>query len=160
MSVAPAPTESATILLPHATASAGRARECVQRALLARGVARDLVDDSVLIVSEILSNALKHARPLAGGKVQLTWSAGPDSVVLEVTDGGGATRPRVGAAAVTAGAGRGLAVVRRLSRDWGVREAPSGTTVWAVVDLDRRRVTHGPGVSKRSGAPLNGPVAV
>jgi len=132
----------ATVLLPHATTSVGAARAQVQRDLVARGIPADLVDNTVLVVSEIVSNALKHARPLRDGKVRVSWSARPDAVALEVTDGGGATRPRLTPAPVTAGAGRGLTVVRRLSRDWGVREATAETTVWAVVDLDERSVAH------------------
>jgi anti-sigma regulatory factor (Ser/Thr protein kinase) len=157
MTLAPPPAEPAvpfdgcrTILLPHAPASVGAAREQVRRDLLARGIPADLVADTVLIVSEIVSNALKHAQPLDGGKVRLRWSPSPERVLLEVTDGGGATRPRVAPAAVTAGSGRGLAVVGRLSRDWGVREASPGSTVWAVVDLDARSVTQGAVVARQS----------
>jgi serine/threonine-protein kinase RsbW len=128
----------ATLLLPHATTSVGAARAQVQRDLVQKGVPDDLVDNTVLVVSEIVSNALKHARPLRDGKVRVSWSTAPDAVALEVTDGGGATRPRLTSAPVTAGAGRGLTVVGRLSREWGVREASAETTVWAVVDLDER----------------------
>jgi anti-sigma regulatory factor (Ser/Thr protein kinase) len=136
MPVAPEGPEAATILLPHATSSVGVARERVRRDLVAWGVPGETVDDSVLVVSEIVSNSLKHARPLDGGKVRLSWATRDDGVVLEVTDGGGATRPRATSASSFAGAGRGLAVVGRLAREWGVRDEAAGTTVWALVDMD------------------------
>jgi len=144
---APAPpvpdrVDVATVLLPYTTTSVGDARARVQRDLVEKGVPADLVDNTVLVVSEIVSNALKHARPLRDGKVRVSWSTAPDAVALEVTDGGGATRPRLTSAPVTAGAGRGLTVVGRLSRTWGVRESSAETTVWAVVDLDERSVAH------------------
>jgi anti-sigma regulatory factor (Ser/Thr protein kinase) len=149
--------EVATVVLPYATASVRAARAHIQHDLVAKGIPDALVDNTVLVVSEMVSNALKHARPLPDGKLRISWSAAPDGIALEVTDGGGATRPRLVSAPVTAGSGRGLRVVGRLSRAWGVREASAGTTVWAVVDLDERSLVQSAVVpSRRSVSPVRG----
>lgn len=107
------------------------------------GVADTIVDDAVLILSELLSNACKHGRPLgdalAGdGDVRAAWQVDPcGRLVVEVTDGGGPTRPAPATPSVTAHGGRGLSIVTALSDDWGVRdEVPGEVTVWVVVHRD------------------------
>ncbi|CAL9508932.1 hypothetical protein SUDANB176_03611 [Streptomyces sp. enrichment culture] len=107
------------------------------------GVADAVVDDAVLILSELLSNACKHGRPLgdalAGdGDVRAAWRVDPRGrLVVEVTDGGGPTRPAPATPSVTAHGGRGLNIVTALADDWGVRdEVPGEVTVWVVVHSD------------------------
>ncbi|CAL9511362.1 non-specific serine/threonine protein kinase OS=Streptomyces griseomycini OX=66895 GN=FHS37_001887 PE=3 SV=1 [Streptomyces griseomycini] len=107
------------------------------------GVADAVVDDAVLILSELLSNACKHGRPLgdalAGdGDVRAAWWVDPRGrLVVEVTDGGGPTRPAPATPSVTAHGGRGLNIITALADDWGVRdEVPGEVTVWVVVHKD------------------------
>ncbi|GHH69925.1 hypothetical protein GCM10018793_03180 [Streptomyces sulfonofaciens] len=104
------------------------------------GVSDTVVDDAVLILSELLSNACRHGRPLgdapAGdGDVMAAWridTAG--RLTVEVTDGGGPTRPVPAKPSVTAHGGRGLNIITALADDWGVRDDPHGeVTVWVVV---------------------------
>ncbi|WP_231121447.1 ATP-binding protein [Motilibacter peucedani] len=128
------------ISVPHDSASVREARSRVQDDLARRGVDDDVVDVSVLVLSEMVSNALKHARPLPDGKVRVSWALEDGRLALQVTDGGGVTRPRLQQQSATSAGGRGLGVVRRLSADWGVREQGPETTVWAVIDLDARTV--------------------
>jgi anti-sigma regulatory factor (Ser/Thr protein kinase) len=121
------------------------------RAQLRRGgVAETVIDDAVLILSELLSNACRHGRPLgdtlAGdGDVRAAWRVDPSGrLTVEVTDGGGPTRPVPATPSVTARGGRGLNIITALARDWGVRDEAHGeVTVWAVVrddaDVARRR---------------------
>lgn len=105
--------------------------------LLGSGTPEAVVDDAVLILSELLSNAYRHARPLgAGDSVRAAWGRTADGgVSVSVTDGGGPTRPRLSNPSVTARGGRGLSIITSLARDWGVRDGGSsgGVTVWAVV---------------------------
>ncbi|WP_231115999.1 ATP-binding protein [Motilibacter rhizosphaerae] len=136
----PARRGMATVLLPHAASSVGVVRSQLSSDLLRCGLPLAAVDDVVLVASEIVSNALKHARPLPSGRVRVHWQVEEDALEVEVTDGGSGTRPRR-AEGTAPGAGRGLRVVDRLARLWGVRDAPGETTVWAVVDLDARRIT-------------------
>jgi anti-sigma regulatory factor (Ser/Thr protein kinase) len=109
----------------------------LRSALRESGAADSVIDDAVLILSELLSNSYRHARPLDGGQqVHAAWSQGPDgAVTIAVTDGGGPTRPRPSSPSVTARGGRGLKIITTLSEAWGVREADAtgAVTVWAVL---------------------------
>jgi anti-sigma regulatory factor (Ser/Thr protein kinase) len=122
------------ILLPHDPTSVGLARHRLGAELAGAGVMRAVVDDAVLIVSELLSNALRHARPLPSGNVRLSWRISADGYVeVSVIDGGAATEPRVSHTSLSALGGRGLGIVDRLSDQWGVRHDDGTTIVWAVL---------------------------
>lgn len=133
--------------------------------LLASGVQDSVVDDAVLILSELLSNSCRHARPIyesgspgsvrvaprgtsqeahkdtspggTTGSVRASWRIDAQGrLTVAVTDGGGPTRPLPATPSVTAHGGRGLAIIRSLAKDWGVRDAVAGeVTVWAVLSL-------------------------
>jgi anti-sigma regulatory factor (Ser/Thr protein kinase) len=129
-----APTDYGTsMLLPHAPSSVGLARRRLSDELSEHHVPRTTVDDAALVLSEILSNALKHARPLDSGHVEVSWDVLLDGTVrIAVTDGGSMTRPVVSRPSVSALGGRGLGIVAALASDWGVDgPVPGTTTVWA-----------------------------
>lgn len=98
-----------------------------------------LCDDAVLILSELLSNALRHATPLPDGTLRVSWRFDPMGVELAVTDGGSSTRPQPRSPSLSALGGRGLAIVGALSTEWGIRDEDVGVTVWARVTGCGRR---------------------
>ena len=112
-------------------ASASLAREFVGSHLLNAGLPR-LVDDLRLVVSELVTNAISHAR--TPSTVVLERS-GP-SVTLTVRDCS-SSLPLLRAADSMAGGGRGLGIVDVLSRDWGV-VSPLGEpkSVWAAFAVE------------------------
>ena len=122
---------------PSAPSSVPAARHLVRDDLTARKLPSRVIDDSMLVVSELMTNAVSHAQPLrvAGhaDSVRLRWAADPPRVWIGVTDGGGRDRPRVGSADITDVTGRGLAIVQALAIDWGVTRAGPEVTVYAVV---------------------------
>jgi anti-sigma regulatory factor (Ser/Thr protein kinase) len=122
-----------TVLLPCAPASVAVARQRLTADLHAAGIVHAAVGDAALVVSELLSNAIMHARPLPGASLQVAWAVDADSVEVAVSDGGAPTRPHPGHASVSSLGGRGLDIVEYLARTWGVRNDPSGLTVWAVL---------------------------
>ncbi|NGO73002.1 ATP-binding protein [Streptomyces boncukensis] len=130
---------SSTMTVPHGPAGVGAARRRMREELLAGGVPDAVVDDAVLILSELLSNACRHARPLCGSEsVKASWSRDAEGeLTVSVTDGGGPTVPLPATPSVSARGGRGLALITALSRDWGVRTGPrrdvTEVTVWAVL---------------------------
>jgi two-component sensor histidine kinase len=132
-----APTR-ASVWLPHASTSVRSARRRIADDLSRRGVPRAVVEDSVLVVSEILSNALKHARPLRAGKIKVAWDVQGDVVSIAVTDGGGPTRPQVHAPSLSALGGRGLSIVSTIAGAWGVHENDASTIVWATLPFGTR----------------------
>ena len=122
-----------TVLLPWAPASVAAARQRLAADLCAAGIFDAIVGDAVLVVSELLSNAIRHARPLPGASVQVAWALGNDAIEVAVSDGGAATTPARTHASVSALGGRGLDIVAYVARRWGVRSDDCGQTVWAVV---------------------------
>ncbi|MGN6244273.1 MAG: ATP-binding protein [Motilibacteraceae bacterium] len=143
-------TATRTVLVPFAAASVATARRTLADDLRAHDLPRLTVEDAVLILSELLSNALKHARPLPSGRVEVRWSTSGGAVELAVVDGGAPTRPRPAAAALSATGGRGLGIVGDLADVGGVRDDEGSTTVWAVVSGSRRAVGAGPNGAPRS----------
>lgn len=134
---------SSSMAVPHGPAGVGEARHRMRAQLRTGGVAETVIDDAVLILSELLSNACRHGRPLgdalAGdGDVRAAWRVEPTGrLTVEVTDGGGPTRPVPATPSVTARGGRGLNIITALADDWGVRDDARGeVTVWVVVHKD------------------------
>jgi anti-sigma regulatory factor (Ser/Thr protein kinase) len=124
---------SAVVDLPYAPASVAVARRRLTDDLTAAGIYDTAVGDAALVVSELLSNAIRHASPLPGENVQVAWAVGDGAVEVTVSDGGSATRPRPANASLSSLGGRGLDIVDYLCRGWGVRTDDNGLTVWAIV---------------------------
>jgi serine phosphatase RsbU (regulator of sigma subunit)/anti-sigma regulatory factor (Ser/Thr protein kinase) len=89
----------------------------------------DLRDDAELVVAELVTNAVLHGAPPVTLRIQRL----ADAIRIEVEDRG-QRRPLVMRSADDAMTGRGLALVGRLARGWGVDPADAGgKAVWAEV---------------------------
>ncbi|MDX3853009.1 ATP-binding protein [Streptomyces sp. AK02-01A] len=137
---------SSCVAVPHGPAGVGEARHLMREQLRRSGVSDSVVDDAVLILSELLSNACRHGRPLGSteigdGDIRAAWRVDKAGrLTVEVTDGGGPTRPVPATPSVTARGGRGLNIISALAQDWGVRDSASGeVTVWVIVAEGHRR---------------------
>ena len=128
-------TESSVLQLPFTASSVGVARRHLVSDLIEAGVSAAAVTDAALVISELLSNALRHAGPLPGAGLRVTWELEDGSVRMAVSDGGGTTRPELGQPTPTTTGGRGLRIVARLSRRWGTVRDEEATTVWAEVQV-------------------------
>jgi anti-sigma regulatory factor (Ser/Thr protein kinase) len=97
--------------------------------VLARwGVAAEDGDTALLVINELVSNAVEHAETLLTLKVSSTGAA----VLVEVGDGA-RTEPRLQPVDYGAVRGRGLQFVDALARHWGWTMQPGGKTVWAEI---------------------------
>jgi anti-sigma regulatory factor (Ser/Thr protein kinase) len=124
------------VLLPHAPSSVGTARRELGADLRTHGIPESLVADAILVLSELMSNAVRHADPLPGTRVRVAWTLTGGSLEIAVSDGGGRGRPHSEMPSVTSTSGRGLGIVEHLSSRWGVRtNEPVGSTVWATLPV-------------------------
>jgi anti-sigma regulatory factor (Ser/Thr protein kinase) len=126
---------SSVLLLPYTASSVGVARHRLFGDLLRAGASEGAISDAGLVISELISNALRHATPLRDDTLKASWRLGSDSVEIAVSDGGGPTVPTVTEPAGWAVGGRGLSIVDRLSLRWGVSDGDGETTVWAELPL-------------------------
>jgi anti-sigma regulatory factor (Ser/Thr protein kinase) len=124
---------SSVVMLPYALSSVAIARQRLSADLLAYGVFAAVVDDVVLVMSELMSNSLRHAHPLPSGLLRVSWDCSDIEVEVAVSDGGATTEPRAARAALSSLGGRGLGIVEFLADRWGVRHDGELTTVWAVL---------------------------
>jgi anti-sigma regulatory factor (Ser/Thr protein kinase) len=138
---------SGMLVLPYTASSVGVARRRLIKDLAAAGVYENAAGDAGLVVSELISNALRHATPLQGNCIQVSWDLRGDSVTLAVSDGGGQTLPRVHRPANSALGGRGLGIVDRLSLRWGVATADDAADGRSPVKPDETAVVPGPDVN-------------
>jgi serine/threonine-protein kinase RsbW len=136
----PAGRANRSVTVPHAGSGVSVARHAFVGDLESLGVTEDVREDVMLVISELVSNAVKHAAPLPGGKVLVRCSIDDDCLHVEITDGGSVTRPNPAVATVFALGGRGLDIVRMISREWGVTQDGSSVTVWADVPRVRKEI--------------------
>ncbi|MGW3371996.1 ATP-binding protein [Streptomyces hydrogenans] len=119
------------IQLPPGAQAAGRARRTAARVLsLEPGLCPGSVaEDLVLIVSELVTNAVTHAK----GPYALTVSVESGRVGVVVSDGSVDLPGRQDTPAETAESGRGLRIVRALGADLFVSSSDNGKQVIAVL---------------------------
>ncbi|AKA05825.1 SpoIIE family protein phosphatase [Streptomyces noursei] len=108
--------------------SVARARELARDQLTDWGL-QALVDTTELLVSELVTNALRHGH----GEIRLRLLL-DRTLVCEVWDADLA-QPRRRRARDTDEGGRGLQLVGLLSERWGSRRTPRGKTVWYELAL-------------------------
>ncbi|WP_416976759.1 ATP-binding protein [Streptomyces sp. T028] len=95
-------------------------------------VSEDIVDDSLLVVSELLTNAIVHALPPAELRLSWTRGDGPGTLRVEVTDAGPALVPGQTRADIDPDEhGRGEQIVHALAARHGKRVHSGGVTRWA-----------------------------
>jgi anti-sigma regulatory factor (Ser/Thr protein kinase) len=92
-----------------------------------------VLDDIRLLVSELVTNAIRHAHAPDGGKVGVDVSVKADSVHVEVADPGSGFEPQPRDGSMTRPGGWGLYLVDRIADRWGVISAQQ-TRVWFEID--------------------------
>ncbi|KIF79004.1 hypothetical protein QR77_20370 [Streptomyces sp. 150FB] len=118
--------------LPCHPRSVGRAREVLRTDI---GLPEEPGETAALLLSELVTNALRHGSP-PGREISITLCRAGGLLRLEVEDAG-ETVPRPRASGPDDECGRGLALVAALADDWGVspRRGP-GKRVWVTLKVD------------------------
>jgi anti-sigma regulatory factor (Ser/Thr protein kinase) len=93
---------------------------------------RRQLEDVKLLVSELVTNAIKH--PPDDGGIELEVATTSSNVRVVVSDpGSGFSKPKVGTPPADQTGGRGLLIVDRLASRWGVTPGRR-TQVWFELD--------------------------
>lgn len=128
------------LMLPCDAAAVATARRfCSHRLSQVIGegsAAQDSIDDTVLVTSELVTNALNAgcahtAVAIDVHRTHMRISVEDDAQGL----------PQVQHPSATQGHGRGLQIVERLSQAWGVSPTPTGKRVWADLVLPAQLTT-------------------
>lgn len=126
----PAPTPEAVLELPQDLGSVRSARRFVRKTL-GEWDLLPLLDDALLVVSELAANAITHA----GSEYRIRLTATPRSVRIEVRDCGEGT-PEPQPQSMTSESGRGLLMVAAIAASWGIeRSDDRRKLVWAELAL-------------------------
>jgi anti-sigma regulatory factor (Ser/Thr protein kinase) len=117
----------ATVRFEPDTSVVGEARRWLVAFLRRFPVAPSCGDDAVLVLSELVTNALRHGRGAVGVAAAINQRG---LLYVEVSDAGDELPVKLDPDPMRVG-GVGLQIVDRLSVDWGVTPFPGGKTVWA-----------------------------
>lgn len=101
-----------------------------------------LRDDAALLVSELMSNAVRHG----GATATLTVWIRDGFLTVEVhDDGAGRPAMRAGVLDPTQTSGRGLRILDRVAAQWGVEDdrRGSGKTVWFRLAVEQHTMSSG-----------------
>jgi anti-sigma regulatory factor (Ser/Thr protein kinase) len=128
-----------TLTLPATGRAAGLARQATRDTLTAWQLAY-LEETAVLLVSELVTNVVRHARSHALGMALRLEPAGA-SLVIEVHDGD-PHEPRPRTPGRFDESGFGFVLIEALAGKWGVRQTATGKAVW--VELDATQAANHP----------------
>jgi anti-sigma regulatory factor (Ser/Thr protein kinase) len=117
--------------LPGGPEAVSRARHSLSD--LEAELGHALFEDMRLLVSELVTNSVRHAANRHHGEVELEIVVWSDLVRCRVSDGGPGFEARTRQPGDDPASGWGLFLVEQLSDRWGV-ELEDGTHVWFEVD--------------------------
>jgi anti-sigma regulatory factor (Ser/Thr protein kinase) len=114
--------------------AAGNARRAVDT--LSGQIEAPLHEDVRLLVTELVTNSVRHAGMDSGDKLTLRVSVSHERLRAEVYDGGDPFEPVAVEPQEASGQGWGLVLVDRIADRWGV-EGNTGKYVWFEIDRGR-----------------------
>lgn len=123
------------VLRAHADVGVIRqARTAVHATLRAWGL-DDYLIDAVTITSELVTNAVVHART----PIELRLYRSSGRLGIEVADGD-PHPPQLHTPQITEFRRRGIMIVDTLAASWGTHPSADGKTVWAEIDTERATI--------------------
>ena len=100
-------------------------------------------EDATLLVSELITNVVRHALGAGIDKVELRIRSESGRVRVVVSDPGGGFEPAPRLPTATEGSGWGLYLVDRIADRWGVL-SKDRSEVWFEIDVGQGRQVFGP----------------
>jgi anti-sigma regulatory factor (Ser/Thr protein kinase) len=115
------------VTVPASPEAGGALRRAIRS--LDRWLGRQTAHDVELLVTELATNGVKHARTVDGNRITLDARVEPGLLRVEVRDGGHGFEPKRRDSGRTEPGGWGLMLVDGLADRWGIEGEPT-TTVW------------------------------
>jgi serine phosphatase RsbU (regulator of sigma subunit) len=130
-----APSESIAVELEPGAKCPAEARAALSP--LADGLPGVVYMDASLLVSELVTNSVRHARLRPQDLIQLRVELSDRVLRVEVSDPGEGFAAHLPDPADSGPGGWGLFLTERLADRWGVDREEGWTSVWVEMDLDR-----------------------
>ncbi len=125
------------IVLPFATSTPAIARTKLASFLTLNLAEERVIDDALLVISEMIANAVNHGGPTPDGGVEISWTVNDDLLELSVLDAGGGGSLTPIDFDEDSLSGRGLSIISRVADRWWV-DMSQGTRVNAELHLTPR----------------------
>jgi serine/threonine-protein kinase RsbW len=123
-----------TIRLPFVASTPGIARTRLAAFLTVNRASNDVIDDALIVISEMIANAVSHGVPTSDGTIEISWSINGTLLELSVYDAGvGASLKPIDFDEDSL-SGRGLSIISRVADRWWV-DMSTGTRVNAELAL-------------------------
>ncbi len=122
-------------LFPFAPSTPGIARTKLAGFLTENRVASSRIDDALIVLSEMLTNAVCHGKPSDDGSIEVSWTITSDLLEISVRDFG--LDPSLTPIDFDQDSlsGRGLSIISEIADRWWV-DLADGTRVNAALKID------------------------
>lgn len=143
--------------LPPVAGAVSAVRRRAGAVLAAWNVSPEILEDTLLVVSELLTNAVVHALPPAELRLSWVWRDGLGTLRVEVTDSGPAFEAGEARDGIDPDEhGRGEQIVHALATRHGMRVHCGGVTRWAELVAAPKKKPHQPTVVPQGLGPAFG----
>lgn len=102
---------------------------------VAVGVPREVMDRAELLISEAVTNSVRHGSRDADDAVRVSIDIDPSRIHIDVADRAPLDSPLQPRDPNGTEGGLGLLLIDRMSDRWGATALPKGKTVWFELDL-------------------------
>ncbi|MFI1396408.1 ATP-binding protein [Streptomyces sp. NPDC020681] len=138
-SVAPHPRTEYILPLPHIPETVSTVRHRARTVLARWALPTETADNAILVISELITNAIAHALPPAVLRLSMPEAGGRHTLRIEVADAGPVPRPRRSLESPPPAEleehGRGTGIVAALSMRHGVSRQLQRMTRWAELHV-------------------------
>lgn len=122
------------IRLPFESSTPGIARTKLAAFLTINRIDLDIIDNALIVLSEMIANAVSHGTPDTDGTMEVAWSIADGHLALSVRDAGRGTDLVPRPFDEDSLGGRGLSIISRVAESWSV-DLSEGTCVRAELTL-------------------------